>query len=149
MRNRAKCKKCKAIIESLTVTDYVECPCGEIAIEGGLSALRSYANDYANFLRVDDLNNEILTKYVADPEKPDEGHSPEDDSSHGKQPEKLTKFDKLEMLRRCTAFYEELLPKARYEPISHQDLHAVLGLLVSLFEELCADRNIPIRPSNI
>ena len=35
MRNRAKCKLCKNIIESKYEGDNVHCECGEISIDGG------------------------------------------------------------------------------------------------------------------
>ena len=59
MKNKAKCKLCNSIIESFHATDYVMCKCGEIAVDGGES-LRCYANDFSNFLRVDDEGNEIV-----------------------------------------------------------------------------------------
>ena len=59
MRNRAKCKLCSDIIESFHATDYVICKCGQISVEGG-EALRCAAMDWDNFLRVDDLGNEII-----------------------------------------------------------------------------------------
>ena len=62
MRNRAKCKLCGDIIESFHPSDCVGCKCGQIGVEGG-SAMRTYAIDYANFLRVDDIGNEIVVNY--------------------------------------------------------------------------------------
>lgn len=63
MNNRAKCKLCKSIIQSYHGTDYVMCDCGEIALDGG-DAMRCYANDLANVIRVDDEGNEIIPKIV-------------------------------------------------------------------------------------
>lgn len=34
-RNRAQCKKCKAVIESLHVHDFKTCDCGSIHVDGG------------------------------------------------------------------------------------------------------------------
>ena len=62
MRNRAKCKKCQAIIESFTIGDLVECECGAIAITGGTYQYSTFARDYADFLRIDDMGNEIPVK---------------------------------------------------------------------------------------
>lgn len=59
MRNRAKCKKCQQIIESFHSTDFVICGCNEIAVDGG-EALKCFARDWTNFLRVDDEGNEIV-----------------------------------------------------------------------------------------
>ena len=63
MRNRAKCKLCGDLIESYTITDYVECKCGEIAISGGNVNLVTWAKDYVNFLRVEDNGSEKSVKY--------------------------------------------------------------------------------------
>ncbi len=54
MKNRAKCKKCHSVLESFHEFDYITCKCGEIAISGGNQKLECYANDWSNFLRVDD-----------------------------------------------------------------------------------------------
>ena len=35
IRNRAKCKKCKQIIESKFTHDFVTCKCGAISLDGG------------------------------------------------------------------------------------------------------------------
>jgi len=59
MRNRAKCRKCGSVIESFHPTDFILCKCEEIAVDGG-EALRCYARDWGNFLRVDDEGNEIV-----------------------------------------------------------------------------------------
>ena len=60
MRNRAKCKKCESIIESLHHHDYVSCACGEISVDGGKDYCRCRAIDWNNFLRVDDEGNVIV-----------------------------------------------------------------------------------------
>lgn len=64
MRNRAKCKLCKSIIESFHSVDYVVCECGEIAIDGGDYRFKNYAKNWENFIRVDDFDNEIPIKVV-------------------------------------------------------------------------------------
>lgn len=38
--NRAKCTKCDSIIESKSVHDFVECKCGRIFVDGGLTYQR-------------------------------------------------------------------------------------------------------------
>lgn len=44
LRNRARCKKCNAIIESKHRHDYVACPCGAIAVDGGRAYLKRVGN---------------------------------------------------------------------------------------------------------
>jgi hypothetical protein len=40
LRNRARCKKCYSVIESLNRHDYKTCKCGAISVDGGLAYLR-------------------------------------------------------------------------------------------------------------
>lgn len=47
-KNRARCRKCKDIIESTHDHDFKFCTCGEIFVDGGLSYLRRGANSFAN-----------------------------------------------------------------------------------------------------
>jgi len=35
--NKARCKKCKSVIYSITGHDYVTCKCGAISIDGGMN----------------------------------------------------------------------------------------------------------------
>jgi hypothetical protein len=70
MRNRAKCKLCKSVIESFLVNDFVSCQCGEISISGGNSDnFLCEAKDWSNFLRIDDEGNEVIVKVVEKNEK--------------------------------------------------------------------------------
>lgn len=36
IRNGARCRRCDTVIESKHRRDYVRCPCGSIAVDGGL-----------------------------------------------------------------------------------------------------------------
>ncbi len=72
MRNRAKCKLCKSIIESFHTTDYVICECGEIAVDGGNYRYKNYAKNWENFLRIDDFDKEVPIKIVEKEEKKEE-----------------------------------------------------------------------------
>ncbi len=62
-RNRAKCRLCHTIIESMAIHDKVMCPCGEIAIDGGplspdgLRWLESL--HWENLIVIDDEGNEV------------------------------------------------------------------------------------------
>ncbi|MBQ9327114.1 MAG: hypothetical protein IJ225_01090 [Solobacterium sp.] len=40
IRNRIKCNSCGAVIESRTVHEFVQCPCGRVYVDGGLDYLR-------------------------------------------------------------------------------------------------------------
>lgn len=68
MRNRAKCKCCQEIIESFHEHDLVYCKCKQIGINGGLVKYWTYAEDYKNFLRIgnDDEEIEVTVKERGD-----------------------------------------------------------------------------------
>lgn len=117
MKNRAKCKLCKSIIESFHSTDYVTCSCGEISVDGG-EALLCAAKEWKNFVRVDDEGNEILVKVKDTPiEIPHE---------------KPTKKDLLKMLTDMVENYEKLPQHAMTAPVTNYDLWAALALLSSI-----------------
>lgn len=121
MRNRAKCKLCKDIIESFHQHDYVTCKCGEIAIDGGNYNLRAVARDFKNFLRVDDKGNEIVVQLKdAEDVKPLDIDQP-----------KPTRKDILDMLEETIKGYERLPQRAMYEPITHSDFIAALLLILA------------------
>ena len=121
MRNRAKCKLCKDIIESFHQHDYVTCKCGEIAIDGGNYNLRAVARDFKNFLRVDDKDNEIVVQLKdAEDVKPLDIETP--------QP---TRENILDMLEETIKGYERLPQRAMYEPITHSDFIAALLLILA------------------
>jgi hypothetical protein len=117
MTNRAKCKLCGDILESLHRHDYVTCKCGEIFIDGGNDLLRCGAKDFANFLRLDDEGNEIVVKVIDTPEDTEDNASIE--------PHKEDPLVSLEMFRD----YCKKVPGSL--PATHSDLAAVLSLLCS------------------
>ncbi len=65
MRNRAKCKLCGEVIESMHKHDYVVCKCGEIAVDGGQEYSRCVAAHKENFLKIDDEGNAVEIKHAA------------------------------------------------------------------------------------
>lgn len=84
MRNRAKCKLCRDVIESFHQTDLIYCSCKQIAIWGGNTSYKTYAEDYANFLRVDDDDKEIEVRVEGsvEPAKPIEETDPVKELDH-------------------------------------------------------------------
>lgn len=119
MKNRAKCKLCNEVIESFHSTDYVFCKCGEIAVDGG-PALRCFASDWDNFVRVDDEGNEIIPIIK--------------DGSIEVPKEKLSKKDLLDMLDEMIKGYDRLPPGAMASPVSNYDLVSALMLVSALFK---------------
>lgn len=123
MKNRAKCKLCHSIIESFHLHDLVTCKCGEISVSGGNQEYNASANDWSNFLRVDDMGNEIVVT-VKDEEKLD---------VKPLYNEKPTREDKLKMLDEMIKSYENLPSHALQAPITGYDLTSALLLVRSLF----------------
>jgi hypothetical protein len=115
MKNRAKCKLCKTTIESFFKDDYIYCKCGEIAISGGHYELRTFAKDYANFLRIDDEGNEIIVQFKesADKEAEEKLEDP---------PKEVTKEELLNILEEMIKSDESLPQQAHHAPISYYDL---------------------------
>ncbi len=113
MRNRAKCKKCETIIESLSPKDTCECTCGQISVSGG-ALLGCAAVDWSNFLRVDDEGN-IITPTVQDAPK-------------------VTRSDLLEALDEMIKRIEAMPPNAMIVSINHYDFCSLLVLLSSIFK---------------
>ena len=113
MRNRAKCKKCECIIESLNHQDICECKCGEISVSGG-EFLGCAAFDWSNFLRVDDEGN-VITPTVQDAPK-------------------VTRNDLLEALDEMIKRIEAMPPNAMIVSINHYDFCSLLVLLSSIFK---------------
>jgi hypothetical protein len=131
MRNRAKCKLCNSIIESFHRTDYVTCNCGEICLDGGPELLKCFANDYLNFLRVDDEGNEIIVTFLKDGEKEQSKESEvKEEKSVTSRP---TKKELISMLDEMIKSYENLPPNAMYSNPTHFDIYSALLLVLALF----------------
>ncbi len=122
MKNRAKCKKCHSVLESFHEFDYITCKCGEIAISGGNQKLECYANDWSNFLRVDDNDNEIIVNLENQNVKPL-------DIEAKPNP---TKEELLGYLDEMIKNIERLPPHGLASPVNHYDLVSSLLLLSSI-----------------
>lgn len=112
MRNRAKCKSCESIIESLSHKDSVSCKCGQISVSGG-DKLGCAALNWDNFLRVDDEGNVI--KPIIQEKAP------------------LTKEDLLDELDSMIKRIEDMPQQAMIVSINHYDFVSLLILLSSIF----------------
>ena len=126
MRNRAKCKLCKKVIESFHATDYVECECGEISVDEGTS-LRCSAKNWSNFLRIDENDNEILVSVRTDP-----SNFPKEEVDKKGRPDKKELIDALDSLIKT---YENLPEHARFSAVTHEDLTAALFLISAIIKE--------------
>jgi hypothetical protein len=126
MKNKAKCKLCNTIIESFFEYDLARCKCGEIAIEGGTNYFKIFANNYDNFIRIDEQGNEIIVKVI---EKNDPQPIVNDNSK------KLTKKEKLEMLSEMIKAYENMPPHALSTACTNYDLLSSLMLLSAILQD--------------
>jgi len=123
MKNRAKCKLCKNVIESFHELDYVSCSCGEISICGGNYKYECYANDFNNFLRIDDQENEIIVKVKEEIEiKKDEFA------------QKPTRDELLKVLDEMIVNIENLPSHVMATPINHYDFCSALILMRSILK---------------
>lgn len=118
MKNRAKCKKCQGIVESFHSTDMVLCHCGAIYVDGG-DAMRCGANDWADFIRVDDLGNEIVPLIKEEQQQENMNTKP-------------TKREVHDIINNMLSHYENLPSQALSTPVTNYELMGVLMLLSSL-----------------
>jgi hypothetical protein len=118
MRNRAKCKKCNSVIESFTVTDFVQCECGEIAVDGGEMKFLTYAKNFDNFIRINEKDEEIQVKVVNKDEA-------ERESLH-------TNETPLDLVKQMIIRYQELPQAAMQAPATNYDILSMLLLIESL-----------------
>lgn len=120
MKNRAKCRLCLSVLESLSENDTVECECGEISISGGETRYLCAFKDVDNFLRLDDENKEIQVKFKEESEEKAEVKPP------------LTRSELLDMLSEMNKSSENLPQHAMLNPVTHYDLSSALILLESI-----------------
>lgn len=129
MRNRAKCKLCESIIESINPSDCVSCLCGEIYVKGG-ELMFCAANNWENFLRIDSEGNVIVPKI--------------EEGSNVKPLDIVEKPSKKEILAALINLVEtiENMPSyAMTTAITHYDWLSLLLLIRSFFEADCADES--------
>ncbi len=112
MRNRAKCKACESIIESLNSRDECSCKCGKISVSGG-DRMGCAAVDWSLFLRIDDEGNTIVPQVQDKPS--------------------ITKDDLLGALDEMIKRIEDMPQQAMIVSINHYDFVSLLILLSSIF----------------
>ncbi len=123
MRNRAKCKLCSSIVESFLPDEIVYCKCGEIAVCDG-AAMRCVFNDIRNFLRVDELGNEIVVSYK---EKGEEGTK---DEGTQQPQERLSKRELIDMVDSTI----ENLEKLPLHHVTSIDLANCMLMLINILK---------------
>lgn len=125
MRNRAKCKLCDEVIESMFLMDYVTCKCGEISICGGTQRFESGAKDYKNFLRVTDEDKEVPVQFLDESQEQALIKNKEDEGAQFKIGHK----DKEGQIAHLISHIEKLPAEAMSIPLNHYDLLLLLRLI--------------------
>lgn len=120
MKNRAKCKLCSSIIESFHSSDLMTCKCGEISVFGG-DSLYCSAENWSNFLRVDDQGNEIIVHF-------------HEGSEAATPTSKPSRKELIAMLDEMAKNIERLPETAMTTPINHYDYLSLILLLSTLFK---------------
>lgn len=124
MRNRAKCKKCKHVIESFHRFDYITCECGEISVDGGTDSFKCSARDWGNFIRISDEDEEIPVKVKDEPKA----------ETIVVEPVKLGKRELVQELLSMANSIESLPKHALHSAATQYDLYALIALLVAIFK---------------
>lgn len=134
MKNRAKCNLCKDIIQSFHATDLVSCRCGEISIDGGDYQYKCFAKDFINFLRVDDLGNEIIVKIQS--QMKDNNSEKVVEKIESKYKHRPDKKELLKLLEIMIENIESLPSQAMQTYVNQYDLCSALMLISELFKEI-------------
>jgi len=58
LKNAAQCKVCGEIVESHAVHEMVECSCGELAVDGGLSYIRRVVDSISNMVELSEVEGD-------------------------------------------------------------------------------------------
>ena len=126
MKNRAKCKLCNDIVESVHSQDYQLCRCGEIFVDGGKLNYCG-ARDWVNFVRIDDNGKEHAPQVV------DKTFENSGDNYTELPPP--TRQDKLEMLKDLIAGYDRLPPVAHGQSVTHYDMKSALMIIYGILND--------------
>jgi len=130
LRNRAKCKLCGYLIESFHRYDYVSCECGEIAVDGGKEYYKVMAKNYDNFIRIDDMGNEVPIKVLDEADNSNNNTNSDNDI--------INDSDKLSPFQTFVAMKENLdaLPEfVKDEKISYRELSSILAVLIEILKK--------------
>lgn len=65
IQNEAKCRKCKAVIISYTVHDFVYCTCGSISVDGGNEYIKRTFDDLENLIELSSFEYSYVEDWEA------------------------------------------------------------------------------------
>jgi hypothetical protein len=124
-RNRAKCRLCNEIIESLHQHDFQSCSCGEISVDGGTSYYRCLAKDIKNFIRIGENDEEIEVRFK------------EEEEEEEKQPPKplTSREEKLDEMRIMLEQLSEMPEGAMSLFVSQYELYSYMLLVYSILKD--------------
>lgn len=128
MINRAKCKLCQSIIVSELPNEIVYCKCGEIAVCDG-PAMRMWPVGNVNFLRVDDLGNEIIVSYKKEAAKSEE------DKQNDDPKECITKGDLIKSFEDALSYTENSPDHEQFSFVTNISLCHHLRALVNILKK--------------
>ena len=134
MKNRAKCKLCNSIVESFHPTDHVICKCGEIELNGG-DAMYAKANDFRNFVRVDDLGNEITVRYE-NKKSPDIGTENDGGQEDENEPKDTTHAEAVKELHYLLECENELIKDGVNSYVTRTDLYYYMLRILKIFKSM-------------
>jgi len=117
MRNRAKCRLCKSVVESFFDADVISCSCDEITVYGG-EGMRCAAKNWANFIRLDDNDHEII------PTIKEAGQTETNQK-------KISSIEILDAVNEMIKRYDELPQGAMQSPVTQYDHYSLLLLIKS------------------
>ncbi len=129
MINRAKCVLCQSTIESHLPDEIVYCKCGEIAVCDG-PAMRMMPLGSKNFVRVDDMGNEIVVQYRAHEEEPSEEQQEKDDNKN------ISIHEALEALEESIKYNDNLPQHVQYSFVTTYELNAYVRSILNILRRL-------------
>ena len=125
MKNKAKCRLCGDIIESVHSDEVASCKCGAISVHGGDAMYCSVLGDWTNFIRVDDNGNEIVPTIK------------EKAIDESEATERLaTKQDLIDALTRQYEYIDASYDVVKWAAPTTSDISAMLQIIVGIFKRL-------------
>lgn len=129
MINRAKCKLCQSIIESHLSDEIIYCKCGEIAVCDG-PAMRMLPLGSKNFVRVDDMGNEIVVQYIASED------GKEDQKSADYKDKQISVKEAIEALEGSINYNQQLPVHEKYSFVTCAEMTEYLKSIVNILRSL-------------
>lgn len=135
MINRAKCKLCLSVIESHLPDEIVSCKCGAISVCDG-PAMRMLPLGSPNFIRVDDLGNEIIVKYISEKDAKGNQDAPKDEQCE------LSVEDAIHALQRSIEYNESLPDHEKCSFVTCDEITTYLKSILNILRNLRKQKEI-------